>query len=237
MFWSFLWKEWKENCWKLCYCTIASAAFTGMLFRMRIWPDLANCLTISLVQMFAIPVIYAMDIFSGEMSNRTIYLLFKIPARRWMIFFSKYLISITGILLTFVVTGGLMELMSHGREEELFSLLRMNLGHCTAALLLFTWFTVFGCQSTSEAGSLAAIFSVIIGWGILFLWSGMCEVKWVQYFVPYLIIEHIAKQNIRPDEFPAMPLEYAKMAVLQVFSSIVVLAVACWRYGKIRRYL
>ncbi|MCK5172111.1 MAG: hypothetical protein KAR47_01900 [Planctomycetes bacterium] len=237
MFRSLLWKEWQENCWKLCFCTIASAAFTGMLFRMRIWPDLANCLTISFIQMFAVPVIFAMDIFSGEMSNRTIYLLFKVPARRWMIFFSKYLIAITGILLTFAVTGGLMELMSHGREEELFSLLRISLGTCTAALLLFTWFTVFGCQSTSEAGSLVAIFSVIIGWGILYLASGIHGVRWAQYFVTYRVIEQIAKQNLSPEDFPAMPLDHAKMAVVQILTSIAVLAVACYRYVKIRRYL
>jgi len=138
MFRLLLWKEWKENLWKLWFCGLASIAFTVMLFRMRIIPDIANCFLISGVQMFAVTTIYAMDIFSGEMSNRTIYLLFKIPVHRWMIFFSKYIISITGIILIFVISGLLMELISQGRETELYSLFRWSFLFCIASVVLFT---------------------------------------------------------------------------------------------------
>ncbi len=83
MFRQLLWKEWRENQWKLIFCAAISLVFTVMLFRIRLFPDWANCLAISFIQMFVVPVIYALDIFSGEMSNRTIHLLFKIPVPRW----------------------------------------------------------------------------------------------------------------------------------------------------------
>ncbi|MHC5138442.1 MAG: hypothetical protein ACYSOF_00890, partial [Planctomycetota bacterium] len=93
MFKQLLWKEWRENLWKLGFGGAVSAAFVLLLFRIRLFPDAANCVAIGFVQMLVVPVIYALDIFSGEMSNRTIHLLFKFPVPRWKIFFSKYLVS------------------------------------------------------------------------------------------------------------------------------------------------
>ncbi|MHC4121517.1 MAG: ABC transporter permease, partial [Planctomycetota bacterium] len=147
MFRMLFWKEWRENLWKLWFCAAASAVFTVMLFRIRIVPDVGNCILISLVQMFVVPVVYSLDIFSGEVSNRTIHLLFKIPVKRWMIFFSKYLVSALGMVLIFVISAVLMELLSHGREARVLFLLKTNLLYGLAGLILFTWFCAFGCQS------------------------------------------------------------------------------------------
>ncbi|MHC4927762.1 MAG: ABC transporter permease, partial [Planctomycetota bacterium] len=171
MFKQLLWKEWRENLWKLTFGTAVSAAFVLLLFRIRLFPDAANCIAVSFVQMFAIPVIYALDIFSGEMTNRTIHLLFKFPVPRWKIFFAKYLTCILGMTLIFLTTGALMELAGQGREAETGYLIKLNASFAVSALLLFTWFCPFAAQSQTEAGSLAAIFAVFIGWGIIFMWS------------------------------------------------------------------
>ena len=50
MFGMLLWKEWKENFWKLLFCGAASVVFTIMLFRIRIIPDYSNCILISFIQ-------------------------------------------------------------------------------------------------------------------------------------------------------------------------------------------
>lgn len=224
MFRMLFWKEWRENLWKLWFCGGASVVFTVMLFRIRIVPDLSNCILISFVQMFVVPVVYALDIFSGEISNRTIHLLFKIPVKRWMIFFSKYIVSTLGMILIFAATGILMELLGHGRETRLFFMLKVNLLCGTAALVLFTWFCVFGCQSRSEAGSLGAMFAVFIGWGIVFFWAVICKVGWAEPFAPYSLLEHAEEGGIGT-------------IFLQFLISVGVLAVACYRYVSIRRYL
>jgi ABC-type transport system involved in multi-copper enzyme maturation permease subunit len=224
MFRMLLWKEWRENLWKLWFCGAASIAFTAMLFRIRIVPDISNCMLISMVQMFVVPVVYSLDIFSGEMSNRTIHLLFKIPVKRWMIFFSKYLVSAIGMALIFVVSGVLMELLTHGREARELFLLKTNLLYGTASLFLFTWFCVFGCQSRSEAGSLGVMFSVFIGWGIVFFWATICEVTWAAPFVPYSITKLTTGWSV-------------VAIIFQSLVSVAVLGVACYRYASIRRYL
>lgn len=224
MFRMLLWKEWKENLWKLCFCAAASLAFTIMLFRIRITPDLTNCIAISVVQMFAIPIVYALDIFSGEMTNRTIHLLFKIPVPRKQTFFSKYLISAAGILLIFLVTGLLMEAMPGGREATPLFLLRMNWCAGTAAIVLFTWFCAFGCQTRTEAASLVAISAVFVAWAIIFFWAMVCEVHWARHITPYYLIRIDA---------PVSP-----WTILgQIPGLALVLSVACGRYADIRRYL
>ena len=47
-----LWKEWHENLWKLGFGLTASAAFTVMLFRIRLFPDMANCRVLNTIQMW-----------------------------------------------------------------------------------------------------------------------------------------------------------------------------------------
>lgn len=226
MFGMLLWKEWKENLWKLCFCGAASVVFTIMLFRIRIIPDYANCVLISFIQMFAVPVIYSLDIFSGEISNRTVHLLFKIPVPRWMLFFSKYIISVTGIIFIFLISGLLMEFMSRGREALVLYLLMTNSFCGIAALVLFTWFCAFGCQSRSEASSLVAMFGVFIGWGIVFFWSSVCEVTWAERFVPYsLTLMRITKIG---------PL-FTFLSQIPAFAAILI--IACYRYVSIRRYI
>ena len=232
-----MWKEWHENLWKLCFCVIASAAFTGLLFRLRLSPDFGNCYVISLVQMFVVPVIYAMDIFSGEMTNRTVHLLFKIPTPRWMTFFSKYLVSVAGMVMVFLFTSILMEVLSQGREENVMSLLKMNLNFSLAAVLLFTWFAAFGSQSRSEAGSLAAMFGVFVGWGIIFLWATMCNVQWPHGFVPYLSVEVIFENAMRRKDMTIDNLYIIKFFLSMCLGYLVAISIACYRYVKIRRYL
>ena len=235
MFWSLFWKEWKENLWKLSFCGAVSAAFIVMLFRIRLFPDSACCVAISLVQMLVVPVIYALDIFSGEMSNRTIHLLFKIPVARWKIFFSKYLVSVIGMGLIFVISGILMEILTHGREAESGMLFGMSMVFGLPALLVFTWFCGFGAQSRSEAGSLGAMFGVMIGWGIVLFWAEVCNIDWAIRFVPYFtpIYYFGAYESNIPFNMTWLFLTI----ISQIAATVFILSIACYRFVKVRRYL
>ena len=226
MFRMILWKEWKENLWKLLFCGSVSAVFTIMLFRIRIIPDSPNCSIISLIQMFIIPIVYSLDIFSGEISNRTIYLLFKVPVPRWMIFFSKFIVSAFGIVVIFLMSSILMEVMAQGRETPILYLAGINLLFGAAALLLFTWFCPFGCQSRSEAGSLAIMFCVFIGWAIVFGWALACNVAWAARMVPYSFLLALDKD-----------FNLVEGGITQIPLFILALVIACYRYVSIRRYL
>jgi ABC-type transport system involved in multi-copper enzyme maturation permease subunit len=231
MFKQLLWKEWRENLWKLTFGGAVSAAFVLLLFRIRLFPDAANCVAISSVQMLALPVIYALDIFSGEMSNRTIHLLFKFPVSRWKIFFSKYIISIGGIIAVFLISGLLMELIAQGRETDTGFLLKLNASFGISALLLFTWFCPFGAQSRSEAGSLVAMFGVVIGWGIIMLWSNVMQYEWVMHFVPYqYFVMHLPEESGYIINMPQLILSTS-------IAALGILAIACYRFVKVRRVL
>lgn len=230
MFRQLFWKEWRENLWKLAFGSAVSAAFVLLLFRIRLFPDAANCIAISFVQMLAIPVIYALDIFSGEMSNRTIHLLFKFPVPRWKIFFSKYLVCILGMSLIFLANGGLMELAGQGREAEVGFLFKLNTSFGITSILLFTWFCPFGAQSRSEAGSLAAMFGVMIGWAIIMLWAGVCEYMWAIHFVPYNFFTIYLPEN-------SFDISIIQLILSTGAATGIVLAIACYRFVKVRRVL
>jgi ABC-type transport system involved in multi-copper enzyme maturation permease subunit len=225
-----LWKEWQENLWKLAFGLTVSAAFTVMLFRIRLFPDMANCAIISIAQLFVMPVVYALDLFSGEMSNRTIHLLFKVPVPRWKIFFSKYMMAMGCVGLIFLSTSLLMEILGHGREAEPGMLTRINgmFGMCAGVLL--TWFSAFGCQSRSEAGSLVALFAVVIGWGIVWLWSSLCEVAWALHTVPYVFTTWVIGSDV-------VGISRGQFLATQIVLVGLALSIGCYRYVKIRRVL
>lgn len=230
MFKQLLWKEWRENLWKLSFGGIVSGAFVLLLFRIRLFPDAANCIAISFVQMLALPVIYALDIFSGEMSSRTIHLLFKFPVPRWKIFFSKYLVSIGGMVIVFLISGLLMELITQGRETEAGYLFKLTASFGITAILIFTWFCPFGAQSHSEAGSLVAVFGVIIGWWIVLLWSGVCQYEWAVHFVPYnFFLIHIPEKSF--------VIRLPQLILSTGLAAMTVLALGCCRFVKVRRVL
>jgi ABC-type transport system involved in multi-copper enzyme maturation permease subunit len=237
MFINLFWKEARENLWKLGFCLGVSLAFTVMLFRIRIIPDASVCILISWAQMFVVPVVYALDIFSGEMSNRTIHLLFKVPTQRWKIFLSKYLLVMLEIGLIFLLTGVSMEILGHAREADVGILLKTNILFGLCAQLLFAWFCVFGCQSRSEAGSLVAMFAVMIGWGIVWLWGVMCQIPWAIHCVPYsltfrsLYLPYWGAFDIQP------LLQLNQLVFAQVIMLATTFAAACYRFVKVRRYL
>jgi ABC-type transport system involved in multi-copper enzyme maturation permease subunit len=240
MFINLFWKEARENLWKLGFCLGVSLAFTVMLLRIRIIPDFAICIVISWAQVFIVPIVYALDIFSGEMSNRTIHLLFKMPTQRWKIFLSKYLLVMLEIGLIFLLTGVSMEILGHAREADTGILLKTNILFGLCAQGLFAWFCVFGCQSRSEAGSLVAMVGVMIGWGIVLLWAVMCEVPWAAHCVPYSFTSWAADM---PDLILLMqesgePLIHpGQLLYSQITMLIIAFAVACYRFVKVRRYL
>lgn len=231
MFRRLLWKEWRENQWKLGFGGAVSLAFTALLFRIRLFPDATNAFVISLAQMFVMPVIYALDIFSGEISCRTIHLLFKFPVPRWKIFFSKYLVCIAGIALIFLLTGTLMEIMGHGREAHAGFLFRYSYYYAIGSLLVFTWYTVFGAQNRSEAASLVTIFAVMIGWGIVYFWAHMCQVRWAMHVVPYASAfwSYVGERNTW--------LNFSGFMIAQVVLLTAIIPLACYRFVKVRRYL
>lgn len=225
-----LWKEWRESRWKLGFGLIVSLAFTVLLFRIRLIPDMGNAVMISIVQVLVVPVIVALDLFAGEMSHGTIHLLFKIPVPRWQIFVSKILTVLAQTVLIFVSTGVMMELMGHGREVDTGMMLRLNGLFALCAVMLLVWFCVFGAQSRSEASSLAVLFAVMIGWAIVWLWSGVCEVSWAYYGVPYVVGQWALQVNM--EEF-----RMGQLLISQALLVVLALTLACYRYVKIRRSL
>lgn len=124
-----------------------------------------------------------------------------------------------------------MVIMGHGREIPVYYLLKSNARFGISAIILFSWFTAFGCQSRSEAGSLGVMFAVFIGWGIVMFWSTICEVEWAMYFIPYAIIKNALAQ-----EGVAMQI-LSILFMTQGVCIALVLWIASYRYVSIRRYL
>ena len=230
-----LWKEWREGLWKLGFGLTVSLAFTVLLFRVRLFPDLSNAVIISLVQVLGIPLIISLDLFAGEMSHGTIHLLFKIPVPRWQIFAGKMLMGLLQVALIFICTGVAMELMGHGREAETGMLFRMNglLGLCS--ILLMIWFSVFAAQSRSEAGSLAALFGVIVGWSIVWLWAGLCHISWAYHAVPFVVGHWAIRGGMISEDVEWFSV--GQLLISQGCLSVLALTLAGYRYVKIRRSL
>ncbi len=79
MFARLLFKEFWENAWKIAACCIIGVSISMLMLRLRMLDDMSTVNVVSFWHVLLLPVIFCADIFSGEMSRRTIYLLFKLP--------------------------------------------------------------------------------------------------------------------------------------------------------------
>ena len=225
MFRLLLWKEWKENLWKLCFCLLAGVMAIVLLYRMRVVPDIVNCWVITLVQMFVITVLYTMDTFAGEFSNGTAQFLVKLPIRLRWVFLCKYIVSAGSIIVIFLAIGCLSELFTLGREQAIGDIFRINLLACLTVLSVFTWHCLFGSRSRSEAVALVVLAAVLAGWAIIAGWALLFELQGVRAIAPYVFISDF----FRADAYLVMYLQGPLL--------ITAVLIGAYRYEIIGRYL
>jgi len=90
---SILWKEWREQQWKLAFGTVMLLFFTGSLLASRIVSDNEVVLIVWLFGGFLLALYSAMGVFAPEHSNKTTTFLASKPLEAWKVFACKWFVG------------------------------------------------------------------------------------------------------------------------------------------------
>jgi ABC-type transport system involved in multi-copper enzyme maturation permease subunit len=225
MFTSLLLKEFKEKGWKIAACCVIGISISMLLLRLRIMEDLAAIRLVAIGYVFLLPLVFCSDIFSGEMSRRTICLLFKLPVERVKVFAAKYLFVIVAVTIICIVNAVLVEVIARGRQQYYFVLAGLFIHSLIAIVSIVSWFCAIGCICRNEAVSAVMLLCVYIGWGCVYLFANMYDHPWLMRFGPVSFNYETA--NLTNHIYW---ISYLAATVFPVL-------IAAYRYSRIRRFL
>ena len=225
MFTSLLLKEFKENGWKIAACCVIGISISMLLLRLRIMEDAASIKLVAIGYVILLPLVFCVDIFSGEMSRRTIYLLFKFPVGRVKMFAAKYLFVLIAMIVICSVTAVLVEFITQAREQYYLVLASYFVHSLIATISIVSWFCAVGCICRNEAVSAVMLLCVYIGWGCVYLFANMYEHPWLMKLGPVSF------------NYEAANLTNHIYWISYLAATVLPVLIAAYRYSRIRRFL
>jgi len=223
MFARLLFKEFWENAWKIAACCIIGVSISMLMLRLRILDDMSTVKLLAFGHAILLPVIFCTDIFSGEMSRQTIYLLFKLPVNRAYIFFAKFVFIILAATIICGVNAASIELITQAREELNWVLFESFIRVLIPIISIMAWFCMVGCICRNEAVSVVMLLCVYIGWFCVCGFAGMYNHRILITFSPASIYESY---------------RYPSLYLINYFAgTLTPIIIASYRYSRIRRFL
>ena len=223
MFARLLFKEFWENAWKIAACCIIGVSISMLMLRLRILDDMSTVKLLAFGHAILLPVIFCTDIFSGEMSRRTIYLLFKLPVNRAYIFFAKFIFIILAAAIICAVNAVAIEIVTQSREQLPWALFGEFMRVLIPIFSIMAWFCVVGCICRNEAVSLVMLLCVYVGWGCVFLFGRMYNHDVLITFSPFAHYKTGLYSSLYWPNYIA--------------GTLTPIIIASYRYSRIRRFL
>jgi len=180
---SLLWKEWREQRWKLAFGSVTLAAFTGVGLQARLVPDEYIVLLTSFVGGWLLPVFVAMGLVAAERGEGSLHTLLALPARPWVVLAVKLLVGAAACLAPLAASAGIACLLVGGREMHVPVIVARHAASAMIAMCVLVWTVSLSIRQPTEAraGLMGAAIVLVIVLGIP--GSGRTERL---YFVDYL---------------------------------------------------
>lgn len=166
---SLLWKEWREQSWKLVFGSLILAAFAFIGLHARIVADELLLQWVCFLAVTLLPVLASTGLVPAERDDGTLQTLFSLPIAPERIFVIK---STMGILLTaapIIVTAAVSVMIAGGRELSSSEILAFYLRSAIAALSLFVWMFALTIRLPTETRASLIAMAVLIMWILISL--------------------------------------------------------------------
>jgi len=160
---SLLWKEWREQRWKLGYGCGTLGAFTAIGLRARLLPDLGIVFLSGALGAGIMSALVAMGLVAAERDEGSLECLLALPVRPAVVLITKLAVGAAACLAPLAVAAAVACLMAGGREMTTGRILLAYFGCGEFALCALVWFTAFGLRQPTEA---QAVLVAIIVFGV-----------------------------------------------------------------------
>lgn len=194
MWQALVWKEWREQRWRMGFGVALLAVYTIIGLRTRILPDEQIIAMTILVGGGIFPLMAAMALIAPERADGTIVRLLTLPVPTWHVLAAKAIVGCAVCAAPVLVSAVLAAVIAGNREmawSELIEIYAMALG---VAVSMFTWLTAAGVRQPSEARAGLAGIGMVVAWILVVMLSsllprqvfeGLTQVEWVSVFSPF----------------------------------------------------
>jgi len=164
-----IWKEWREQRWKLALGCVALTGFVLVGLRTRIVMDRMIIMMGGLVAAFALPIFVGMDLVAGDRSTGSLESLLKLPVPAREILLVKLGVGAMACIGPIVVATVVSCVVAGGREMSTARILQLYAGMAGFALVLLAWVAAFGVRQPTEARAALVGLAVVFAWWVIAL--------------------------------------------------------------------
>ena len=162
-----IWKEWREQRWKLALGCVLLVGFTLIGLRSRLAPDQTILIMTMFLGGFLFPVLVAMDLVAAERADGTMDSLLGLPVHPSTILTAKLLVAAAACVVPVAAAGLAAWCIAGGREMQSSQMWRMCLGTAGLATSVLIWASAFAIRQRSEARAALVAMGVLAGWALL----------------------------------------------------------------------
>ncbi|NLX60559.1 MAG: ABC transporter permease subunit [Phycisphaerae bacterium] len=163
-----IWKEWREQRWRLAFGCVLFGGFALIGLSTRMMPD-ADVIILALI--FGAPLmalLASMAPLAGEREEGTLPMLLALPVAPWKILLVKTLMA-AAVCLAPLAAVLLVALVVAGNREGTTSELLLGHGLAAAfALMLLVWSLALGARMATEARAALVAIAIVALWAISF---------------------------------------------------------------------
>lgn len=175
-----LWKEWREQWWKLAFGTVVLCAFALIGLHTRIISDQSIIVAACGMGVLLLPILSVSGLIPAERGQGTLRTVLALPIAPWKVLAVK---AATGVLLCacpLIATAVASVLVTRGRELSTEDVLAIYGRSILAGVCLFGWMTILTIGSPNEGRGAALAAGVLVCW--LMLTSGLLAATPVKHY-------------------------------------------------------
>jgi hypothetical protein len=166
---SLVWKEWREQRWKVVYCSIILAGFVLIGLRTRLLPDEMIIQGSMILGAFFVPLFIGMGLFATEAAEGSLNTLRSLPVQPRVLFLIKIISGALAGLIPFLIAGTIAILTAGEREITVHRTFLIYTSGYWFALALLAWIIAFGLRQPSEARVGLIGLGIVTAWVVLTL--------------------------------------------------------------------
>jgi ABC-type transport system involved in multi-copper enzyme maturation permease subunit len=164
IFQKLIWKEWREQRWKIAYMSFLMLSLAVIGLRTRMLPDIAVLAFDAFFGAFLLPIFVGMGLFASEKSEGTLSMLTSLPIKPWKIFTVKMIHAVVICAIPFAVTLAAVLFLAGDREVDTATIVRAYLICYLFSIVFLSWIVGFGIGQPTEARTALVALAVVLAW-------------------------------------------------------------------------
>ena len=174
-----IWKQWREQRWKLAFLTVVLMAFTTIGLRSRMVEDEVIVVLGALIGAMLIPVFVAMGLIAPDRADGSFATLMALPVRPIKVLAAITFSGVVQCVVPLAASGLVAWAIAGGRELTGGDIVRVHAIAAALSVVLLIWTFSFSVRQGHESRVGLIGLAVLIGWGLSVMIAGVVLPLWM----------------------------------------------------------